>query len=102
MRFWRKTGDRVLVVGVFQGAETGRAVLKKLRRAHFRRAAAIRVSPKGKRRIEEMGVSALGGALVATLLGLALGALISWQRGMEMGHPAAGPTDATPALASAM
>ncbi len=88
MKFWRKTGDHVLVVGVLQGSETGRAVLKKLRRARFRRVAAIRVSPKGKPQIEEMGVSALGGAVVAALLGLALGALISWLRGMGIGHPA--------------
>ena len=87
MKFWRKTGDRVLVVGVFQGSEKGRAVLKKLRRARFRRVAAIRVSSTGKRRIEEMGVSALGGAVVAALLGLALGAFISWLRGTGIGHP---------------
>ncbi len=87
MKFWRKTNDHVLVIGVFQGSETGRAVLKKLRHARFHRAAAIRLSPKGKRRINEIGVSALGGAMVAALLGLALGALISWLRGMEIGHP---------------
>ena len=88
MKFSRKTNDHVLVIGVFQGSETGRAVLKMLRRARFHRAAAIRVSPKGKRRIEEIGASAFGGSVVAALLGLAAGALFSWQRGMEEGHSA--------------
>jgi cellobiose phosphorylase len=86
MKFWRKTGDRVLVIGLFQGSETGRAVLQKLQHAGFRQTAAIRLSSKGKPQIKETGVSALGGAVVAALLGLMLGALISWVRGIQIGH----------------
>src|SRR5213596_3104546 len=82
MRFWPKKGDRVLVVGIFQSVGTGRAVLQNLHRARFRRAAAIHASAKGRQRVEEHGISAIGGSTAASVLGLALGAFISWQRGM--------------------
>ena len=82
MRFGRKKGDRVLVVGIFQSPGTGRAVLKNLHRAQFRRAAAIHASAKGRQRVEEHGISAIGGSAAASVLGLALGAFIFWQRGI--------------------
>src|SRR5206468_3366219 len=81
MRFRRTKHDRVLVVGIFQSPKTGRAVLKNLHRAQFRRAAAIHASARGRPRVEENGISAIGGAAVAAF-GLALGAFILWQRGM--------------------
>src|SRR5947207_873059 len=56
MRFWRKKAHRVLVVGIFQSVETGRAVLQNLHRARFRRAAAIHASAKGRQRVEEQGI----------------------------------------------
>jgi len=80
MRFWRKKGDRVLVVGIFQSVGTGRAVLQNLHRARFRRAAAIHASAKGRQRIEERGISAIGGSAAGSLLILALGAFIFWER----------------------
>src|SRR6266480_617169 len=82
MRFWQKKGDRVLVVGIFQSVGTGRAVLQNLHRARFRRAAAIHASAKGRQRVEEHGISAIGGSTAASVLGLTLGAFIFWQRGM--------------------
>src|SRR5207244_11369075 len=82
MRLWQKNGDRVLVVGIFQSVGAGRAVLQNLHRARFRRAAAIHASAKGRQRVEEHGISASGGATAASALGLALGAFVSWQRGM--------------------
>src|SRR5213592_2571002 len=82
MRLWRKNGDRVLVVGIFQSVGTGRAVLQNLHRARFRRAAAIHASAKGRQRIEERGISAIGGSAAGSLLILALGAFIFWERGM--------------------
>src|SRR5438876_2725965 len=82
MRFWRKKGDRVLVVGIFQSVGTGRAVLQNLYRARFRRTAAIHASAKGRHRVEEHGISAIGGSAAASVLSLALGAFIFWQRGM--------------------
>src|SRR5438132_6593427 len=82
MRLWRKNGDRVLVVGIFQDPGTGRAVLKNLRRARFRRVAAIHASAGGRPRVEEYGVSAIGGAAVSSAVGLAIGALIFWQLGI--------------------
>src|ERR1700730_16561641 len=82
MRFWPKKGNRVLVVGIFQSVEVGRAVLQNLRRARFRRAAAIYSSPKGRQRVEERGISAIGGSAAALILSVVLGAFIFWARGM--------------------
>src|SRR5213595_1606270 len=82
MRFWPKKGDRVLLVGIFQSVGAGRAVLQNLHRARFRRAAAIHASAKGRQRVEEHGISAIGGSTAASVLGLTLGAFIFWQRGM--------------------
>jgi cyclic beta-1,2-glucan synthetase len=82
MRFWQKKGDRVLVVGIFQNVGTGRAALQNLHRARFRRAAAIRASAKGRQRVEEHGISAIGGSAAASVLSLALSAFVFWQRGM--------------------
>src|SRR4029077_11611992 len=77
-----KKGNRVLVVGIFQSAGAGRAVLKNLHRARFRRAAAIHASAKGRQRIEEHGISAIGGSAVAFIVSVVLGALIFWACGM--------------------
>src|SRR5437773_659796 len=92
MRLWRKNGDRVLVVGIFQSVGTGRAVLQNLHRARFRRAAAIHASAKGRQRIEERGISAIGGSAAGSLLILALGAFIFWERGMLADYRPAGLT----------
>ena len=90
MRFWRKRAHRVLVVGIFQSVGTGRAVLQNLHRAPFRRAAAIHASAKGRQRIEERGISAIGGSAAGSLLILALGAFIFWERGMLADYRPAG------------
>ncbi len=90
MRLWRKNGDRVLVVGIFQSPKTGRAVLKNLHRARFRRAAAIHASARGRPRIEEHGISAIGGSATGSVLSLALGAFIFWERGMLADYRPAG------------
>ncbi len=82
MRFWPKKGNRVLVVGIFQSVEVGRAVLQNLHRARFRRAAAIHASAKGRQRVEEHGISAIGGSAAALILSVVLGAFIFWARGM--------------------
>src|SRR6266853_1560362 len=86
MRFRQTKDDRVLVVGIFQSPKTGRAVLRNLHRARFRRAAAIHAVAKGRPRVEENGVLAIGGAALV----LALGAFIFWQRGMLADYPPAG------------
>src|SRR5881398_3078956 len=90
MRFWRKKAHRVLVVGIFQSVRIGRTVLQNLRRARFRRVAAILASAKGRQRVEEHGISAIGGAAAASVLGLALGAFIFWERGMLVDYRPAG------------
>ena len=82
MRFRRTKHDRVLVVGIFQSPKTGRAVLKNLHRTQFRRAAAIHASARGRPRVEENGLSAIGGSAATAAFGLALGAFIFWQRAM--------------------
>src|SRR5438874_2290579 len=90
MRLWRKNGDRVLVVGIFQSPKTGRAVLKNLHRARSRRAAAIHASARGRPRVEEHGISAIGGSATGSVLSLGLGAFIFWQRGMLADYRPAG------------
>src|SRR2546427_1216786 len=82
MRLWLKNGDRVLLVGIFQSPGTGRTVLRNLYRARFRRVAAIHASAGGRPRVEEYGISAIGGAAAASGFSLAIGALIFWQRGI--------------------
>ncbi|PYJ67388.1 MAG: hypothetical protein DME76_15345, partial [Verrucomicrobia bacterium] len=82
MRLRRKNGERVLLVGIFQSPGTGRTVLRNLYRARFRRVAAIYASAAGRRRVEEYGISAIGGAAAASVFGLAIGALMFWQRGI--------------------
>src|SRR6187551_840434 len=86
MRFWSKNGNRVLVVGIFQSVRAGQAVLHNLRRARFRRAAAIHASTKGRPRIEEHGISALGGSVAALIVSVLLGAFIFWARGTLDDH----------------
>src|SRR4026207_1510545 len=81
MRFWREKGDRLLVVGIFQSAETGRAVLQNLHRARFRRVATIHASTKGRLRVEEHGISPIAGSTAGSVLSLVLGGFIFWQRG---------------------
>src|SRR5213075_1049490 len=92
MRFRRTKHDRFLVVGIFQSPKTGRAVLKNLHRARFRRAAAIHASARGRPRIEEHGISAIGGSAAGSVLSLALGAFIFWERGMLADYRPAGLT----------
>src|SRR5215208_5925006 len=81
MRFWPKKGSRVLVVGIFQSAGAGRAVLQNLYRARFRCAAAIYASAKGRQRVEEPGISAIGGSAAGLIVTIVLGAFIFWVRG---------------------
>src|SRR5438034_3308707 len=90
MRFRRTKHDRVLVVGIFQSPKAGRAVLKNLHRARFRRAAAIHASARGRPRIEEHGISAIGGSATGSVLSLALGAFIFWEGGMLADYLPAG------------
>src|SRR6476620_8541195 len=82
MRFWPKKGSRVLVVGIFQSVGPGRAVLRNLHRARFRRAAAIYASAKGRQRVEEPGISAIGGSAAVSIVSVVLGALIFWACGI--------------------
>ena len=82
MRFWPKNGNRVLVVGIFQSVKVGRAMLQNLHRARFRRTAAIYSSANGRQRVEEHGISAIGGSIAALILSVVLGVFILWSRGM--------------------
>ncbi|HEY2713044.1 MAG TPA: glucoamylase family protein, partial [Chthoniobacterales bacterium] len=82
MRLWRKNRDHVLVVGIFQDPGTGEAVLKNLHRARFGRAAVIHASGRGRPRVEEYGVPAIGAAAAASAVGLAIGVFIFWRCGI--------------------
>src|SRR6266496_3310485 len=90
MRLWQKNGDRVLLVGIFQSVGAGRSVLQNLHRARFRRGAAIYASAKGRQRVEEHGISAIGGSVAALILSVVFGAFILWARGMLGDYRAAG------------
>ena len=61
---------------------TGEAVLKNLHRARFGRAAVIHASGRGRPRVEEYGVPAIGAAAAASAVGLAIGAFIFWRCGI--------------------
>src|SRR5207249_9029037 len=82
MRLWKKNGDRVLLVGVFQNLVTGRAVTKNLYRTGFRRVAAIHASAGGQSRVEKYGISTIDGAAAISAFSLATGAFMFWQRGI--------------------
>src|SRR5689334_10353445 len=80
MRFWRTKDDRVLIVGIFQSPEIGRAVLKNLHRAGFPTVAAIHALATGRPRVEKHGTPAIAAAVAASAFVMALGAFILWQR----------------------
>jgi cyclic beta-1,2-glucan synthetase len=82
MRFRRRKDDRVLVVGIFQSSEIGRAVLKNAHRAGFRRAAVIYASSTGRLRVGKPGLSVAGAAITALALSVAIGAVIFRERGV--------------------
>src|ERR1019366_1928140 len=82
MRFRRTKDDRVLMVGIFQSPQIGRAVLKNFHRAGFRRAAAICSLSAGRLRVDEHGISAVGAVIAASALSAAVSAIIFWERGM--------------------
>ena len=73
MRLWKKNGDRVLLVGVFQNLVTGRAVTKNLYRTGFRRVAAIHASAGGQSRVEKYGISTIAGAAARARIAVVLG-----------------------------
>jgi hypothetical protein len=56
--------------------------LNNLHRTRFRRAAAVHSSAKGQQRVEEHGISAIGGSAAALVVGLTLGAFVLWKRGV--------------------
>ena len=72
----------MLVVGIFQSPEIGRAVLKNLHRARFRRAAAVHLDPEAGRASRNMGSSVKAGAAAVSAFVVALGAFIFWQSGV--------------------
>ncbi len=75
MKFIRRRAERVVVIGFFESRETGSTAWKNLRRAGFRRSAAVQCSGAGEVRVEEFGISAERGAVGMALIGLLLGML---------------------------
>ena len=90
--------DHVLVVGIFQNPETGRATLKNLRRARFRRVAGIHGSTTHRPRVEEHDIWAIAGAASVVALSLVISILIFWQRGMLADFRPAGLATLLPVL----
>jgi cyclic beta-1,2-glucan glucanotransferase len=82
MRFRRRQNGLVSVIGIFQSPATGRVVLKNLRRAGIRRAAAIYASSTGRVRVEEHGISSTRAMIAASILTVIVSAIVFWERGM--------------------
>ena len=82
-RFPRTQVASVVHVAIFQQQETGRSVLRNLRRAGFSRSALLRASASGK--LHESGVSAAGGAAVSAAIGLVVGTLLLWREWLQTG-----------------
>src|SRR5678815_881345 len=83
IRFPRTQVASVVHVAIFQQQETGRTVLRNLRRAGFSRSALLRASASGK--LHESGVSAAGGAAVSAAIGLVVGTLLLWREWLQTG-----------------
>ena len=81
MKFPLTRAERALVVGFYQSRELGGAALKNLRRAGFRRSAAVYCSATGEVGVEERGVSAGCGALAVAAVALISGILLLQLRG---------------------
>ena len=79
MKFVRTKTTGTVFAGIFQSSETGRVVLRNLRRGGFRRSAALYASAAGKVRVDETGASALALVATATALGLAVGVALCWR-----------------------
>ncbi len=79
MKFVRTKTTGTVFAGIFQSSETGRVVLRNLRRGGFRRSAALYASAAGKVRVDETGASALALVATATAFGLAVGVALCWR-----------------------
>ena len=83
IRFPRTQVASVVHVAIFQQQETGRTVLRNLRRDGFGRVALLRASASGK--LRESGVSAAGEAAISAAIGLVVGALLLWRGWLQTG-----------------
>ena len=83
IRFPRTQVASVVHVAIFQEQETGRTVLRNLRRDGFGRSALLRASASGK--LRESGVSAAGEAAISAAIGLVVGALLLWREWLQTG-----------------
>jgi hypothetical protein len=70
-------------VAIFQQQETGRTVLRNLRRNGFRRSALLRASASGK--LRQSGISAAGEAAISAMIGLVVGAFLLWLEWLQTG-----------------
>ncbi|HEY2713219.1 MAG TPA: glucoamylase family protein [Chthoniobacterales bacterium] len=77
----RRNDDLVLVLAIFQNLDIARAALKNLRRARFRRAAAINGSATHRPLVDEHDMWAIVEAATVVAI-LAISILILWQRGV--------------------
>jgi hypothetical protein len=76
IRFPRTQVESLVHVAIFQQEETGRTVLRNLRRDGFGRSALLRASASGK--LRESGVSAVSEAAISAVIGLVVGAFLLW------------------------
>ena len=83
IRFPRTQVASVVHVAIFQQQETGRTVLRNLRRDGFGRSALLRASASGK--LRESGVSAASEAAISAVIGLVVGAFLLWREWLQTG-----------------
>jgi hypothetical protein len=83
IRFQRTQVARVVHVAIFQQQETGRTVLRNLRRDGFGRSALLRASASGK--LRESGVPAASEAAISAVIGLVVGAFLLWREWLQTG-----------------
>ena len=83
MKFPRTKVTGAVFIAIFQGEETGRDVLRNLRRHGFRRSALLRSSASGK--LHENGGRAAGEAGMAAIIGLLVGGFLLWRAWLRTG-----------------
>ena len=83
MRFPQTKIGGAVFIAIFQSRETGRAVLRNLRRDGFARSALLHSSASGK--LRESGISAAREATASAIIGLLIGSFVLWREWLRAG-----------------
>src|SRR6266850_2928078 len=83
MRFPQTKIGGAVFIAIFQTRETGRVVLRNLRRDGFGRSALLHSSASGK--LRESGVSAIRETMASAIIGLLIGTVLLWRAWLRIG-----------------